>query len=83
MKPQKFKIGDVVRYVGPRDRCKINGIHIIAEVIRIDGKFEYATNIGIRFKADDFVLVRKADEESLKELDKELARGSTVLLRRW
>lgn len=71
---QKFFTGDVVRYVGKsRTWLGGSGIHIIHETDYLGkGKFEYSTNRGAWFSANDFELVRKADADSFKELDSDL-----------
>jgi hypothetical protein len=48
-------------------------IHIIYECDYVGkGQFNYSTNRGAWFNAEDFVLIRKADKQSFKNLDKSL-----------
>ena len=66
----KFQTGDVVKYVGPGNWSKE---HIIYKVVyQCRGRFDYTTNKGAWFVESDFELIRKADSQSLAQLDKDL-----------
>jgi len=69
-----FQTGDVVKYVGKDTTFWRSGKeHIIYESSYMgDGIFEYSTNRGAWFSHNDFELVRRADKESLAQLDKDL-----------
>lgn len=65
-----YHIGDVVKYVGNGRSWQKGKIHIIYSCDYCGrGTFEYSTNRGAWFNSDDFELVRRADEESFRELD--------------
>lgn len=65
---QKFFVGDVVEYIGPRNWSKR---HIISDADYCGaGRFEYATDRGAWFTDAEFKLIRRADKESFAELDK-------------
>jgi len=70
---QKFKCGDVVKYIGKASGWKYGEIHIVDESIRQGTDFEYSTNQGAWFEEGDFVLIREGDKDSLAQLDKDLA----------
>jgi len=71
---QKFKVGDVVKYIKRKHRCwKYGEEHIIRKAeYNGKGEFQYSTNHGAWFDDDDFELVRPADLESFAQLDKDL-----------
>lgn len=66
---QKFRIGDVVKYVG-KERWPWNKDewHIIAQCEFLDGKFLYGTDHGAWFDTNDFTLVHRATKTTLKKL---------------
>lgn len=67
-----FQTGDVVKYIG-KGTWKKDAIHIIHECDYLGkGQFQYSTNRGAWFDTEDFVLIRKADKQSFKDLDKYL-----------
>jgi hypothetical protein len=71
---QKFFTGDRVRYVGKSEVWTKDEAMIIHEAIHQGGGvFEYSTTSGAWFEDDDFVLVSRADEESLAQLEEVLA----------
>lgn len=70
---QKFYTGDVVEYVGKSGVWKWGETHIIHDCeYEGQGTFKYSTNRGAWFEDNDFVLIRKADAESFKQLDEAL-----------
>jgi hypothetical protein len=66
----KFNVGDVVKYITKNGTWKYGALHVIVEVeYQGQGVFEYSTTRGAWFQDEDFELVRKADAESLAEID--------------
>lgn len=72
MSDQRFNIGDVVKYISKDDFWDYGETHIIAEVERLQGEWQYATNQGAWFYNDDFELVRRADKRSLRVVDRHM-----------
>ena len=71
---QKFFTGDKITYIGNSFPWKRGEQHIIYECKYCgQGVFEYTTNRGAWFDADDFELVHRATPKTFKELDKDLA----------
>lgn len=71
---QKFFTGDRVRYIGKSRSWNKDEAMIIHEC-KYDGSglFSYSTTSGAWFGDDDFVLVSRADEESLAQLEEVLS----------
>lgn len=69
----KYHTGDVVKYINRNGSWKYGSIHIIHETsYEGNGVFKYSTNRGAWFDSKDFTLVRRADKDSFKQLDKSL-----------
>ena len=70
---QTFFTGDLVKYIGSNGSWKKGREHIIHEcVYRRQGKFYYSTNLGAWFDSEEFQLIKKVTEQTLKQLDEDL-----------